>query len=118
MNLLWQLLNTPAGVTVLATIALWLLNRIYQAKPAWRQFEGTIIAAIKHAEKVIPDDSDNASVERLNNALQYVITVYGEMKGRPPSPKISAQLREAIQVKHAELEASGALTTGEAHDET
>jgi len=115
MNLLWELLNTPAGVTVMAAIALWVLNRIYAARPAWQAFEGTIIAAIKHAEKVIPDDSENPSVERLNNALQYVITVYGQLKGRPPGPKISAQLREAIQVKHAELEAAGTL--GAHHDE-
>lgn len=109
LETLWSFLNSPIGITAAAAVVLWLLNRLYSFRPAWRAFEGSIIAAVKFAEHAIPDDSPNAGIARLDRALRYVIDVYREARGKDPSPKVIAELKEGIQTKHAELEAAGTL---------
>ena len=108
-NGIWTVLNSPVVVMVLAGGLLWLLNRLYAAKPAWQAFEGTIIAGVKWAEKEIPDDAPNKSLSRLDAALNYVLRVYEEARGKQADTQTQAQLREGIQIVHAELEASGNL---------
>jgi len=105
----WDVLNSPAVIAIIAAGLLWLLNKLYAAKPAWQAFEGTIIAAVKWAEKEIPDDTPNKALNRLNAALNYVVKVYEEARGKPADAKVKAELREGIQIVHAELEASGNL---------
>ena len=34
---IWNALNSPAGITAVAGLLLWLLNRLYAKKPAWKQ---------------------------------------------------------------------------------
>lgn len=109
LNVAWDVLNSPAGITVMAGGLLWLLNRLYAAKPAWQAFEGTIIAAVKWAEKEIPADTPNKAFNRLNAALNYVLKVYQEARGKSASAETKNDLREGIQIVHAELEASGSL---------
>jgi len=108
-QVIWNVLNSPAVIALLAGGMLWLLNRLYAAKPAWQAFEGTIIAAVKWAEKEIPDDTPNKALNRLNAALNYVVKVYEEARGKPADSKVQTELREGIQIVHAELEASGNL---------
>ncbi len=43
-------------------------------------------------------------------ALRYVLKVFGEVEGRRASPKEEAEIRDAISVVHAALEADGNLT--------
>ena len=105
----WSVLNSPAVIAVLAGGLLWLLNRVYAARPAWQAFEGTIIAAVKWAEKEVRDDNPNTALSRLDAALNYVLKVYEEARGKPADAKTEAELREGIQIVHAELEASGVL---------
>lgn len=108
-QIVWKLMNSPTVITLLAGGLLWLLNRLYAARPAWRAFEGTIIAGVKWAEKQIPDDSANTALSRLDTALVYVLKVYTATNGKNASARVTAELREGIQIIHAELEASGAL---------
>ena len=108
-QVIWNVLNSPAVIALLAGGMLWLLNRLYAAKPAWQAFEGTIIAAVKWAEKEIPDDTPNKALNRLNAALNYVTKVYEQARGKPADSKVQTELREGIQIVHAELEASGNL---------
>ncbi len=108
-KVIWDVLNSPAVIAVLAGGLLWLLNRLYAAKPAWQPFEGTIIAAVKWAEKQIPDDTPNRAMNRLDAALRYVTQVYEQARGKAADAKVRAELREGIQIVHAELEASGNL---------
>jgi hypothetical protein len=110
MTYAWELLNSPLVVAALAAVALYLLNLLYTRKPAWQQYEGTIIAGVKWAEKLIPDESENKSINRLNAALQYVLRVYQETEGRRATAKVEAELREGIQIIHAELESAGGLS--------
>ena len=105
----WDVINSPAVIALLAGGLLWLLNKLYAKKPAWQAFEGTIIAAVKWAEKEIPDDTPNKSINRLNAALSYVVKVYEEARGKPADAKVKAELREGIQIIHAELEGQGSL---------
>jgi low affinity Fe/Cu permease len=106
---LWTVLNSPAGITALAGLILWALNRLYSARPEWQQYEGTIIAAIKFAEKTIPDDVPNKDLERLDTALKYVLGVYEQARGRRATPQVEANLKEGIQIVHSRLEANGNL---------
>ena len=105
----WKLLNSPAMITLMAGAMLWLLNRLYASRPAWQAFEGTIIAAVKWAEKEISSDTPNKALSRLDAALNYVLKVYEEARGNPADAKTRTELREGIQIIHAELEASGVL---------
>ena len=107
----WDILNSPTVIAMLAGGLLWLLNRLYAAKPAWQAFEGTIIAAVKWAEKEIPDDTPNTALNRLNAALSYVAKVYEQSRGKPADAKVQAELREGIQIVHAQLEVAGNLDT-------
>ena len=109
LQVVWDVVNSPAVIALMAGGLLWLLNRLYAAKPAWQAFEGTIIAAVKWAEKEIPDDTPNKAFNRLNAALNYVLKVYEEARGKPADAQTKNELREGIQIVHAELEASGNL---------
>ena len=109
LEIVWKVLNSPAVIAVLVGGLLWLLNKLYAAKPAWQALEGTIIAAVKWAEKEIPDDTPNKALSRLNAALNYVVKVYEEARGKPVDAQTKAELCEGIQIVHAELEASGNL---------
>ena len=109
LQVAWDVVNSPAVIALMAGGLLWLLNRLYAAKPAWQAFEGTIIAAVKWAEKEIPDDTPNKAMSRLDAALSYVLKVYEEARGKPADSQTKQELREGIQIVHAELEASGNL---------
>ena len=108
LETVWSVMNSPAIIALLAGGLLWLLNKFYAAKPAWQPMEGTIIAAVKWAEKEIPDDTPNKALVRLNAALGYVVKVYEQARG-PATEQVKAELREGIQIVHAELEAAGNL---------
>lgn len=106
---IWSAVNSPIGIGAIAAVALWLLNRLYAARPQWQSYEGSIIAAIKFAEQEIPDDVPNKGLARLDAALRYVLQVYEEVNKRIASAKVVAELKEGIQIKHAELEKAGQL---------
>ena len=109
-NTIWTLLNSPLGITAVAGLLLWLLNKLYASKPGWAKFEGAIISGIKFAEKeIIPDDTSSKGLKRLDSALKYVIKVHEEATGKRASSKVIADIREGIQITHNTLEAAGTL---------
>ena len=109
LETIWALINSPAGIAAIAGLFLWLLNRLYAAKPAWQKYEGAIISGIKYAEKQIPDDADNKSLARFDEALRYVLKVYQEMNNRTATAKEIAEIKDGISIVHNELEAEGTL---------
>jgi len=109
LAMVWDAMNAPAAIAFVAGVFLWLLNRLYTAKPEWQKYEGAIITAIKFAEKNIPDDSPNAGLSRLDDALKYVVKVYEEANGKKATPDVVASLVEGIQLTHNKLEAMGTL---------
>ena len=108
LQVAWDVVNSPALIALAAGGLVWLLNRLYAEKPAWQAFEGTIIAAVKWAEKEIPDDASNKAVKRLDAALAYVLKVYEDARGTADA-RTRQEMREGIQIVHAELEAAGNL---------
>ena len=109
MGNIWEVLNSPAVVALIVSGVIYLLNRLYARRPTWQKYEGTLIAAVKFAEKSIPDDTTNKSLARLDAALQYVLKVFAEREGRQPTIEEAQEITEGIQIVHAELEASGNL---------
>lgn len=108
-NLVWEVLNAPAVVTALAGLVAWGLAKLFTARPAWAAFEGTIIAAIKWAEKEIPDNAPSRSIRRLDAALDYVLRILNYEYRIKPNDALRASLKQGIQICHARLEADGCL---------
>ncbi|MDD4061992.1 MAG: hypothetical protein PHW08_15000 [Kiritimatiellae bacterium] len=106
---IWAAMNSAVGITCIAGVALWLLSKLYAKKPDWKKYEGTIIAAVKNAEKLIPDDTPNKAAKRLDEALKYVLAVHHEIENRTATTAELANLREGIQIVHAELESKDSL---------
>ena len=107
MNELWQMWNSPFGITVVAFIGLYILNAIYTRKPSWKKYQGSIIAAVRYAEKAIDDKTDNKSMARLDAALKYIIAVINEAECRKVSDWEKTELKEGIQIIHNEIEKNG-----------
>jgi len=108
-ELLWTFANSPAGIALAATAVVFLLNRLYGKKPAWQKFEGSIVSAVKLAEKGVPDDTESKGLARFDAALKYVLQVYQAVEGKRPSVKVEAELKEGINLVHAKLEKDGNL---------
>ena len=103
--LILNALNTPAGIAILVSILTIILNAILKSKPEWAKYEGTILQAVKMAEKAIPADTENKGLKRLDFALEIVIKAFEELKGRKPSTKEIHSLKEGINIKHNEMTA-------------
>jgi hypothetical protein len=109
LSVVWNALNSPIGVSLVASAALWVINKLYTAKPAWQAYEGAIIKAVQWAEREIPDDSENKYIRRANSALQYVLKAYERINGKCADAYMTAQLEQGIEVVHTDLEAAGVL---------
>jgi len=107
----WAFLNSPLGITAVAAVVLYLLRRLYAAHPAWEDYEGAIISAVKFAEKQVPDDAGDTATARFQAALAYVLRIYEEIHGKAPDAQTQASLEEGIRLKHADLEALGTLSS-------
>jgi uncharacterized protein YyaL (SSP411 family) len=100
---IWEYLNTPLAITVIGGIVAFLLSKLWTAKPAWQKYEGTIIAAVKAAEKAIPDTAENKATKRLDEALKYVLKIYESQNGKA-TEETKQELKEGIQIVHNKLE--------------
>ncbi len=105
----WAALNSPVGVSLVASVALWLVNRLYAAKPAWQAYEGAIIKAVQWSEREIPDGTENKHLKRADLALQYVLKAYERMTGKRADARMQEQLAQGIEVVHTDLESAGVL---------
>lgn len=101
-NLVWAFLNSPLGYTAIIAVVGLIAEKIYLKKPLWQQYEGVFISAVKMAEKAVPDDSENTAVDRLNQALRYVVKVL-EKRGKKVKKKEIAEIESGIGLIHEEL---------------
>jgi hypothetical protein len=106
---LWSAANSPAGITLLGSLLLWVLARLYSRRPLWQQYEGAVISAVKEAEKAIPDGTPHAGLARLDLALRTVVAVYEQARGRVATAAEVAELRNGVQLVHSDLEQAGTL---------
>ena len=105
LTALWATINTPAGITLLATVMILLINK--WLKPLWEKYRGTITQAIKFAEKAIPDDTTNAGLARFDWALKYALKVIAESENTTADKiplKVVNALKEGINIVHDQLE--------------
>jgi len=110
-----KFLNSGFGFALvwagLVGVFLWLASRYNPFQEAWKKYEGSIITGIKLAEKQIPDDTPNAGLAKLDAALRFVLKAYAEANnGKQPSAKEIEQIRQGIQIKHADLDRFGGLS--------
>ncbi|MFW6153737.1 MAG: hypothetical protein ACOC95_00805 [Planctomycetota bacterium] len=107
--------NSPVGFAVLwATMVglfMFLASRFNPFQATWKAWEGSIITGIKLAEKEIDDDTPNAGLAKLDAALRFVLKAYAEANGgKQPSAKVVEQLKQGIQITHADLDRFGGLS--------
>lgn len=105
LEAVWVFLNSPPGIALMATAVVSFLNWLFAKKPGWKKYEGTAYAAVKAAEKAIPDGTPNKSAAKLDAALKYMLNVYEAREGKKATPAVEADFVEGIQVTHAKMEA-------------
>lgn len=109
VELVWSAVNSPAGITFIVGAVIFLLNKLYAKKPGWKKFEGLLMAGVKHAEKAIPDGTENTGLRKFDAALKFVLKVYTKTEGKLPSVKLVKELKEGINLVHDKLEGEGKL---------
>jgi len=111
---IWTVLNSGIGFALIwigtFAVVFLFINKLSPFHKAWEKYEGSIITGIKLAEKAIPDGTPNTGLARLDEALKFVLTSYAEQNdGKQPPADLARELKEGIQIKHAELERLGNL---------
>lgn len=114
-----HLFGSFAGI-LLMTAVLWacvsvLLACFMPSDDPWKPWEGSIITAIKRAEKALPSNNDDApgsqGLAKLDMAQELVLEDYAKAnRGKKPSKALIEQLRQAIQVKHHGMDSWGSLS--------
>jgi hypothetical protein len=115
LNGVWAFINSPLGFAVIwaamVGFFIFLASRLNPFQEAWKKYEGSIITGIKLAEKQIPDDTPNAGLAKLDAAMRFVLKAYAEANsGKQPSARLVEQIRQGIQIKHADLDRFGGLS--------
>lgn len=104
VELAWNFLNTPVGYMVSGFIILFVLNKVFDSRPGWAKYEGFMITAIKAAEKFIPNDTENKSLQKADKAIEYFIKSYEKAKGKAPSKKLLDQVKMGLPIVHHKIE--------------
>jgi len=105
-ELVWTAVNSPVGITILATGVLFVLNKLYAKRPAWAKYQGTIIKLVREAEKAIPNDTPNQGLARFDQVLRLTLQVFAEAEGKQANPKEVAEIKEGIHIVHSDLESN------------
>jgi hypothetical protein len=116
LNGVWTFLNSAIGFAVIwaamVGFFIFLASRFNPLQEKWKEWEGSIITGIKLAEKQIPDTTPNAGLAKLDTALRFVLNAYAEANnGKQPSDALVEQIKQAIQIKHSELDRYGGLSS-------
>ena len=102
-DMIWTFLNSEVGITIVGFILVIVAGKVFTAKPQWKvyadKYRPQVVTAIKWAEKQIPDDHENKSVERFNAALKFLLSVNAKFN--------QDALKETITAVHAEMEKDG-----------
>jgi len=114
MNGIWTVLSSGIGFAIiwaaLVGFFIFLESKIHPLQEKWKQYEGSIITGIKLAEKQIPDHAPNSGLAKLDAALRFVLNTYAEANhGKQPSAALIEQIKQGIQIKHADLDRYGGL---------
>jgi len=106
LDQIWAYLNSNAGVTALAGVIAWVLGRLYTWKPAWKvlveKYGPILLTAVKYAEKLIPDTTENKALLRTDAALKKAIELCAALGAVDVNV-----LKLALDFIHAEAEVKG-----------
>jgi len=101
-SLVWLFVNSPVGLTIVGSVLVWILGMVFRQKPTWQKIydehKGLLVDAVKHAERAIPDDTENKAAARADAALKFVLKVQSHLGGRQKAVK------EAINAAHNVVE--------------
>lgn len=104
----WAFVNSPVGLALVGGVLVWLLGKVFTAKPAWKQlvlrYGPQLMSAVKQAEKAIPDGSENTGLRRLDAALKLVVALEPRLKGAA-----TADVEAALTAVHTAAESNGNL---------
>lgn len=87
-ELIGSVLMNPAVQAIIVgfifTAIGWGVKRVKDEKydAWWRSIQGAAVTAFNFAEKVIPDDTDNKSLKKIDEALKYFNENVAEKFGR------------------------------------
>jgi hypothetical protein len=113
LEALGAFLLSPTGAALVVAILYYVYKVVIQKVPVIEELKdnylGTVIAAVKFAEKQVPDDVENKAIAKLDLALKYVLDVYASREGMVPADNIANGIKELIQVVHSELEQNDQL---------
>ena len=109
LQMVWDLINSGPGITMIAAILLYLLNKLWAKKPKWKalyeEYEGALISAVKGAERL----AEGAGKEKLEKALELVVEVLERNVGRTATESEKVALTIALGKAHDKLEESGVI---------
>ena len=90
-------------------VTFYVFNKFVPINRPWHPYEGAITTAIKVAEKAVPSGRSDTAAQRLEEAMRHLVQAYRDQHGRRPSNKLLRELREGVQLTHAQLERTGNL---------
>ena len=111
MEHVWAFVNSPFGLMFVGTFMLPLLTlvmkKIFEKAPLlqdlYNTYKGPLFDAVKEAERLIPDNTTNSGLRKLDEAFKYVIKIAPDLAKHDPE-KVKALLSQA----HAEEKKEGA----------
>ena len=107
LHTVYEFLNSPVGLLIVAALISWLTKKVYFRKPGWKEivdkYKPSLMSAVKYAEKKIDDKHPNKTLARLDMALEYIIDLNRELA------KNEEDVKHALTVTHAEAEKDGNL---------
>lgn len=111
-TLIIKLLSTDAVIALIVGafvtyIVKWLSTHNVSGK--FEQYKGYAIAAIKAAEKAIPDDAENKSTRKLDFALRTFMGKYQAATGETPDEETVGKIESWLSVIHRALEETSGL---------
>lgn len=102
-TLIWTFVNSPVGVSIISGLVLFILARVWKAKPAWEkvynEHKGLFFDAVRTAEAAIPNDVEGTAGKRADAALQLILKLEHSI-----ARKSKNDLRLALDKAHTELE--------------
>jgi hypothetical protein len=103
---IWAFINSPFGLMFIGTfmvpIMTLVMKKLLEKSPTLQElyhtYKGPLYDAVKSAEKLIPDDTENTGLQRLDRALKYLIFLQPKLAKEDPN-KLKALLSQA----HADI---------------
>jgi hypothetical protein len=102
------ILNSNAAITLMGALSAWLVAWMFTKKPAWKQYEGMMITAIKFAESTIPSSPGGGS-QKAKAALDSFMSQYTDHYGAVPTEAVIDLVKASIPIVHDQLDAKGTL---------